>query len=137
MRALIIAGGAPLTKGAKRRIIPAIPKEDRMAQPIEVTDDTFEDEVLQSSDPTLVDFWSARCRPCLMIAPVLEEVAEEYDGKLRVAKVDVDRNQGTLGKLGIFSIPTMILFKDGKELERVVGYQPKEALMETILPHLA
>jgi thioredoxin 1 len=108
-----------------------------MGQAIEVTDATFEQEVLQASGPTLVDFWSAGCRPCLMIAPVIEEVATEYSGKLRVAKVNVDRNQGSPGKFGIFSIPTLILFKEGKEVERIVGFRPKEALMETILPHLA
>jgi thioredoxin 1 len=108
-----------------------------MGHPIEVTDNTFDEQVLEASGPTLVDFWSARCRPCLMMAPVLEEVAAEYDGKLRVGKVDVDSNQGAANKFGIFSIPTMILFKDGKELERIVGFRPKEALMETVLPHLA
>ena len=108
-----------------------------MGQAIEVTDDTFETEVLKASGATLVDFWSAGCPPCLMIAPVIEEVAEEYAGKLRVAKVNVDTNQQAPGQLGVFSIPTLVLFKDGTEIERIVGFRPKEALMETILPHLA
>ncbi len=103
---------------------------------IQVTDETFESEVLQADQPTLVDFWAEWCGPCRMIAPVVEEVAREYDGRLKVVKMDVDANPATPARLGIMGIPTLILFKDGKEVERVVGYRPKEALVEVLLPHL-
>ena len=107
-----------------------------MAKPFEVTDDTFEAEVLQTAEPTLVDFWAAWCGPCRMVAPVVEAVAEEYDGKLRVAKMDVDANPETPRGLGIMGIPTLILFKDGAEITRIVGYRPQEALAEELLPYI-
>lgn len=107
-----------------------------MAKPFEVTDDTFEAEVLQVAEPTLVDFWAAWCGPCRMVAPVVEAVAEEYDGKLRVAKMDVDAHPETPRGLGIMGIPTLILFKDGAEITRIVGYRPKEALAEELLPYI-
>jgi thioredoxin 1 len=107
-----------------------------MAEPFEVTDATFEAEVLQATEPTLVDFWAAWCGPCRMVAPAVEAIAEEYDGQLRVAKMDVDANPETPRGLGIMGIPTLILFKDGAEVIRIVGYRPKEALVEEILPHI-
>ena len=107
-----------------------------MTKPFEVTDDTFESEVLQSAEPTLVDFWAAWCGPCRMVAPVVEEIAGEYDGKLRVAKLDVDSNQQTPGRYGIQGIPTLILFKGGAEMTRIVGFRPKEALVEELLPYI-
>lgn len=108
-----------------------------MTTPLEVTDDTFESEVLQSAEPTLVDFWAAWCGPCRMVAPVVEEIAAEYDGKLRVVKLDVDSNQRTPNRYGIQGIPTLILFKGGAEAARIVGFRPKEALVEELLPHMA
>ena len=108
-----------------------------MTKPFEVTDDTFESEVLQAAEPTLVDFWAAWCGPCRMVAPVVEEIAGEYEGKLRVAKLDVDSNQQTPGRYGIQGIPTLILFKDGAEMTRIVGFRPKEALVEELLPYVA
>jgi thioredoxin 1 len=107
-----------------------------MAKPFDVTDDSFEAEVLQAAEPTLVDFWAAWCGPCKMVAPAVEAIAEEYDGKLRVAKMDVDANPETPQGLGIMGIPTLILFRDGAEVTRIVGYRPKEALAETLQPHI-
>jgi thioredoxin 1 len=99
-----------------------------MAHPITVTDTTFKQEVLDSNVPVLVDFWAAWCSPCKMIAPIVEALAEEYDGQVKVAKLDVDANPITPGMFGIMSIPTLMLFRGGKAEERIVGYQPKPAL---------
>jgi thioredoxin 1 len=107
-----------------------------MSKPLHVTDDTFEAEVVQSAIPAIVDFWAVWCAPCHMIAPILEEIAEECDGQLKVAKLDVDHNPQVATQLGIMSIPTMILFKDGEAVERLIGYMPKERLLERITPHL-
>jgi thioredoxin 1 len=97
-----------------------------------VTDEVFESQVLQASAPTLVDFWADWCGPCKMIGPVVEEVAAEYAEKLRVAKMDVDENPKTPQSLGIRGIPTLILFKDGVEAKRIVGYRTKEALVDEL-----
>ncbi len=102
----------------------------------EVTDATFEQEVLQASVPTLVDFWAAWCGPCRMIAPIVEEIAKEYAGRVQVVKMDVDANPRTPARLGIMGIPTLILFKNGREVDRVVGYRPKRALEEFLQSHL-
>jgi thioredoxin 1 len=107
-----------------------------MAKPVSVTDATFEAEVLQSTEPTLVDFWAEWCGPCRMVGPAVEAIADEYDGKLRVAKMDVDANPNTPQGLGIMGIPTLILFKNGEEVTRIVGYRPKEALAEALLPYI-
>jgi thioredoxin 1 len=107
-----------------------------MADLLEVTDATFESEVLNADQPTLVDFWADWCGPCKMVAPVVEEIAAEYDDQMKVAKMDVDSNPKTPGNYGIRGIPTLILFKDGEEAARIVGFRPKEAMMEEITPHL-
>lgn len=99
-------------------------------------DDNFESEVLQSGIPVLVDFWATWCAPCKAIAPVIDTIAEEYDGKVKVGKVNVDDNPGTPGKYGVRGIPTVILFKDGKVVDQVVGAVPKaqlEALIKKAL----
>jgi thioredoxin 1 len=107
-----------------------------MSEPVHVTDDTFDAEVIQAAMPAMVDFWAPWCAPCRMIAPILEEIAEEYDGQLKVTKLDVDQNPQVAGQFGVMSIPTLILFKDGEAVERLVGYMPKARLLEKITPHL-
>ena len=107
-----------------------------MGKPQIVSDQTFEQEVLKSDMPVLVDFWATWCGPCKMVAPVLEDVANEQGEKIRVAKLDVDANPITAGRFGVRAIPTMILFKNGREADRIVGYHPKPQLMLKLTPHL-
>ena len=108
-----------------------------MSSATAVTDGTFQQDVLQSSEPVLVDFWASWCQPCRMVAPVVEEIASENSGKLKVLKLDVDENQNTASQYGVSSIPTLILFKEGQPVERVVGFSPKDRLMSKITPHLS
>ena len=89
-----------------------------------VTDNSFEDSVLKADKPVLVDFWAAWCGPCRMIAPIVDQINTELGDKVKVVKMDIDENPGTPMKLGIMSIPTVIIFKDGKPAERTVGYRP-------------
>jgi thioredoxin 1 len=104
--------------------------------PITVTDATFADEVLNSDTPVLVDFWADWCGPCRMIAPILEQIAEEQDGKIRIAKMDYDANPETPNKYGVMGLPTLLLLKDGKVVEQIVGAKPKRALLKVLEPHL-
>lgn len=99
---------------------------------VTVTDDTFDREVLHSNVPVLVDFWAAWCGPCRMVAPVVEAIAGEYDGRLKVAKLNVDENPRTAAEYGIMSIPTLALFSNGEVAKRLVGYMPKEELKRNI-----
>jgi thioredoxin 1 len=108
-----------------------------MTKPIEITDANFEQEVLKSDKPVLVDFWAVWCGPCKMIAPVVEELAREYDGKLKVGKLDVDHNPQVSMQLGIRSIPTLMVFKNGKVVEQIIGAVPKRNLVERILPYVS
>ena len=103
---------------------------------VAVTDNTFQSEVLSSSTPVLVDFWATWCGPCRMVAPIVEEIASENNGKLKVAKVDVDANPQTAQQFGVMSIPTLIVFKGGQPVERLVGYMPKAKLLQALSPHL-
>lgn len=92
---------------------------------VDVTDSSFKAEVIQSTLPTLVDFWAVWCGPCRMVTPIVEELAEEYDGRLKVCKVNVDENHDTAKEYGIMSIPTLLMFNEGKVVERLVGAMPK------------
>lgn len=105
-------------------------------KPIEVNDGNFEKEVLDSSIPVLMDFWAAWCGPCRMVAPELEKLAEEESNRLKVAKLNVDDNRGIAARYGISSIPTMILFKDGKEQKRLIGARSKARILEEIIAFL-
>ncbi|RLT45459.1 MAG: thioredoxin [Chloroflexi bacterium] len=107
------------------------------ANTVVVSDKSFEKVVINSDTPVLVDFWAEWCGPCKMIAPILEEIAGEMAGKLTIGKLDVDDNQSTAMSYGVMSIPTMILFKGGKPVATIVGYQPKAQLLGKLMPHLA
>ena len=103
---------------------------------IEITDANFQDVVIEAGKPAVVDFWAEWCGPCKMIAPVVEQLATEYQGKLKVGKVDVDSNQQTAMQFGIRSIPTLLIFKNGKVVEQIVGAVPKAALADKVSKHL-
>ncbi len=99
---------------------------------ITLNDENFANEVKESSIPILVDFWAEWCAPCRMVAPVLDELAEEFDGKIKIGKVNVDQNRSVAAQYGVMSIPTLILFKNGELVEQMVGAQPKENLQKVL-----
>ena len=107
-----------------------------MSKPAAVTDESFPRDVLQADEPVLVDFWAEWCAPCRMLAPILEQVADEQGDGLRIVKLDVDGNPRTPHQYGVQGMPTLILFKGGQPVERIVGYMPKPALMGKLQKHL-
>jgi thioredoxin 1 len=107
-----------------------------MAKYVEVTDANFEEEVLKSDIPVLVDYWAVWCAPCRMIAPLVEEISEEKDGIIKVAKMDVDSNQATATKFGIRSIPTLMIFKNGEVVDQIIGAVPKSMIEEKLQKHI-
>ena len=102
----------------------------------QLTEATFDEEVGAATGPVIVDFWADWCRPCKMIAPILEEIADEQGGKVRVAKVNVDDNPGLAQRYSVMSIPTMIVFKDGNEDHRIIGARGKPQILEDLAPYL-
>ncbi len=101
-------------------------------KPITITDDNFETEVIKSSQPVLIDFWATWCGPCRMIAPIVEELANEYEGKAKIGKLDVDENQQTSIRYGVRSIPTLLIFKDGKIKDTIIGAVPKSQIVQKL-----
>jgi len=103
-----------------------------MSKSVAVDDGSFDQIVLQANKPTLVDFWAAWCKPCVMIAPILDELSEEYNDKISFVKLDVDQNPKTAAKYGIMSIPTLIIFKNGEPVSHIVGLRPKGELKRSL-----
>jgi thioredoxin 1 len=108
-----------------------------MSNAVAVTDQTFEAEVLHSGVPVLVDFWAAWCGPCRAIAPAVDEIAAEYSGRLKVVKLDIDQYGEVSGRYSVLGIPTLLLFKGGQVVEKMVGAYPKAVMVSKITPHLA
>jgi thioredoxin 1 len=101
-------------------------------KPITITDENFQSEVINSAEPVLIDFWAAWCSPCRMIAPIVEELAGEFSGKVKVGKLDIDNNQQTTIEYGVRSIPTLLIFKDGKVKDTIIGAVPKSNIVQKL-----
>jgi thioredoxin len=107
-----------------------------MAELINVTEDTFENEVINASEPVLVDFSAVWCGPCKMLDPIVKQLAGEWDGKVKVVKIDADQNPNILMQYSVLGIPTLLFFKEGEIKERITGYMPKDKLVAKFSPHL-
>ncbi|MFC2039069.1 thioredoxin [Chloroflexota bacterium] len=103
-----------------------------MSKPIHVTDDEFEQAVIKSTRPVLVDFWATWCKPCVMVAPIVDELADEFDGKIDFVKVDIDKNPKTPARYSVRSIPTLLVFKNGEPVSHMVGLRPKSELKQNL-----
>lgn len=103
-----------------------------MSKSMSIGDSNFDQMVLQAEKPVLIDFWAAWCKPCLMVAPILDELAEEYNGRINFVKVDVDQNSKTAARYGIMSIPALLIFKNGEPVSHIVGFRPKEELKRSL-----
>jgi thioredoxin len=132
--------------GAKNRVAPDLQKQAvcgkckeplvALASPVTITDGNFAEEVGKSKMPVLVDFWATWCPPCKMIAPIIDKLALELAGKAKIGKLDVDNNPMTASRFHVQSIPTLIIFKEGKEVDRIVGAGSKEAMLKRLQPFL-
>lgn len=127
----IVLDGTSLQTGKYRE------RQEQMAHPINVNEADFQAEVLKSKTPVLVDFWAEWCGPCKMVAPVVEKIANDYDGRVKVAKVDVESNPQLSGEYGVRSIPTFLIFKNGEPVEQVVGALPETAFVDKLESVLA
>lgn len=107
-----------------------------MSKALEITSQDFQQEVINSEIPVLVDFWAPWCGPCKMLGPIIDQLVDEYQGRVKIVKVNVDENSEVAGEYGIMSIPTLILFKNGEEVETISGFMPKNKLMEKIDPKI-
>jgi len=105
-------------------------------KPVTITDQNFNDEVTKSNIPVLIDFWAVWCGPCRAIAPVVEQLAGEYDGKIKIGKLDVDENPETAVKFGVRSIPTLLLFKNGQVVDTIIGAVQKQVIVQKITPYI-
>jgi thioredoxin 1 len=108
-----------------------------MSKPVEVTDNNWDSEVLKADQPVLVDFWAPWCGPCRMVGPIVDELATEYDGKVKFLKLNTDDNVQTASRYGVRSIPTLMMFKGGEAVDHVIGFRPKSQLKQTIEKALA
>jgi thioredoxin 1 len=117
------------------RAATSIKVEARMAEMLSVTEDTFKMEVLDSSQPVLVDFSAVWCQPCKMLDPIVKQLAGEWDGKVKVVKIDADENPNLVMQFGIMGIPTLLFFKGGEIKERITGFMPKDKLIARFTPH--
>jgi len=108
-----------------------------MATPLEITDETYQQEVIDADKPVLVDFWAPWCGPCRIVGPILAEIASEQETRVKIVKINIDENQQYAGQLSVFNIPTMILYKGGEPVDKIVGALPKQQILDRIEPHLS